>query len=1135
MNRSIANPVMKICVILFVILAATNAMAQPGYITTVAGNGSVGYSGDGGPATAASTWGPAVVCADAIGNFYFCSGTIFDYKIRKVNTAGTIDLFAGGGTSTADGVLATDAAISPGPMAVDANNNLYFIDSTRIRKVDISTGTIITIAGSSAYGFAGDGGPATAALLDHASGLCFDHAGNMYICTRHRIRKINTSGIITTIAGSATPGFSGDGGPATSALLSYPAGICVDYAGNIYIADNGNNRVRKINAAGIISTYAGNGLSSPAGDGSPATNAAVAPANVSIDAYGNLYIAEGLSIGQIRKVDRYGIITTVAGNGTVSTLSSIPATSAQLTNAHGLSTDKFQNIYVTDQSLSRICKVEVTPPTIMADSFVVYINPLCAGPEINIISLPSGTSIHQVTYFGDGTSNSTSLAAGASLFSHVYGMPGTYTLKTVLMNGSVAIDSATYSYQYKMCNVLQAKFYIDRNSNGVYDDGADPLCYYPVTVEVDSNGIAIDTMSTTSGFYYTAYGLVGDVYKLKIIDITAGLLPSSPLSGELITTLTMSNYNADISYFGMACSGAPGNSFNIHAANRCGYHAFTGTLLVGNLHCSVAGEATVAFSMSPKYQHPSADPSATVTSGNTLIWHFSGLSGIAPPNLITINAEKPALVPAYLPGDTVHSRAIIGPFTGDTDTMDNITNPVDTVKSGYDPNFILVNPAGYIPSGTRLEYTIGFENTGNDTAYNIYILDTLSDNVDPSSLTIVAASAAMDIYKFTSGGHSIVKFDFPHINLLDSSHHNLCHGMLVYTVKTKAGLPDCTHIQGRAGIYFDENPVVMTNTVENIIGLAPAMAAMSGPGNVCPGSSISIAASLPGGTWSVSNGNASVLAGNVTGVADGYVFVYYSLPAACGPVLSQFLVKVGAPDPGFIVSSNAICEGSSFTLTATVPGGVWSLYNTNASLVGSVITGVTPGSDTVYYSVSSACGTGVAQQVISIDTIVHPAPVTGATTLCEGASITVGNTTLGGVWSVCNDNAVVTASGLLTGLAQGTDSVVYTYTNGCGSYSSALAITILPASACWPVSVSNTIVSRDIVIFPNPVTDELTIKLDANQYQTLSITNSVGQALLHIPISGNTTHINTNYLPGGVYYITLIGNNGSWVGKFLKM
>ncbi len=1135
MNRTILNPIRNICAMLLAILATTGVIAQPGYITTIAGNGTSGYSGDGGPATAASTWGPAVVCADAIGNFYFCSGTIFDYKIRKVNSAGIIDLFAGGGTSTADGIPATDAAISPGPMAVDAYNSLYFIDSTRIRKVDINTGVISTIAGSSVYGFSGDGGPATAALLDHASGLCFDHSGNMYISTRHRIRKISTSGVITTIAGAATSGFGGDGGPATAALLNYPAGICADYAGNIYIADNGNNRVRKISATGIISTYAGNGLSSPSGDGGPATSAAVAPANVCVDAYGNLYIAEGLSIGQIRKVDRYGIITTVAGNGTVSTLSSVPATSAQLANAHGLSTDRFQNIYVTDQLLNRVCKVEITPPTVMADSFVVYINPLCSGPEINMIALPSGSSFHQVTYFGDGTSTATSLSTGASLFTHSYEMPGTYTLKTIFMNGAVAIDSATYSYQYKMCNVLQAKFYVDRNGNGVYDDGADPLCYYPASVEVDSNGVAIDTINTTSGFYYTAYGVAGDIYRLRIIDIAAGLLPSAPVSGELTTTLITSDYNADISYFGMTCSGVAGNNFSIHTANRCGYHAFMGTLLASNLHCSTAGEATVTFTISPKYQHPFADPAPTITIGNALIWHFTGLSGIAPPGMISIYAEKPDFTPAYLPGDTVHSLAIIGPFTGDTDTTDNIANPIDTVRSGYDPNFIQVSPAGYIPSGTKLEYTIGFENTGNDTAYNIYVLDTLSDNVDPGTLNIVAASAAMDIYKFTAGGHNIVKFDFPHINLLDSSHHNLCHGMLVYTVKTKTGLPDCTHIQGRAGIYFDENPVVMTNTVENITGPAPATAAMSGPDNVCPGSSISIAASLPGGTWSVSNSNATVSGGSVTGISDGYVFVYYSLPAACGPVVSQYLVKVGAPEPGFIVSSNAICAGASFTLMSTVPGGVWSLYNTNATLSGSSITGVTPGTDTVYYTVSSSCGSGIASQVISIDTVVHPGAITGAATVCQGSSITLANATTGGVWTVCNDNAVVTSTGLVTGLNIGIDSVAYTYTNGCGSQSSTMAISILPASACWPVSVSNTTINKDVLVFPNPVTDELTIKLDATQYNTLTITNSVGQTLLHLQLTSNMTSINTNYLPAGVYYITLFGNNGSIVKKCVKL
>ncbi len=178
---------------------------------------------------------------------------------------------------------------------------------------------------------------------------------------------------------------------------------------------------------------------------------------------------------------------------------------------------------------------------------------------------------------------------------------------------------------------------------------------------------------------------------------------------------------------------------------------------------------------------------------------------------------------AYLtPGDTAHSLVVISPVTGDADTSNNAIATVDTVRSGFDPNHIDVSPEANIYAGTKLQYTIEFENTGNDTAFNIHVMDTLSDDLDISSYRMVAASHTMFLTKLKDGGgHNILRFDFPQINLLDSSHHNLCTGMVVFTINSKSGLPDCEHFYNRAGIYFDDNEVVMTNTANNVIGCWP--------------------------------------------------------------------------------------------------------------------------------------------------------------------------------------------------------------------------------------------------------------------------------------------------------------------------
>jgi uncharacterized repeat protein (TIGR01451 family) len=183
-------------------------------------------------------------------------------------------------------------------------------------------------------------------------------------------------------------------------------------------------------------------------------------------------------------------------------------------------------------------------------------------------------------------------------------------------------------------------------------------------------------------------------------------------------------------------------------------------------------------------------------------------------------------------GDTVHTTYSISPTTGDSDPSNNIVDIIDTVTSSFDPNEMAVVPPGFIKSGTQLKYTINFENTGNDTAFNVSVFDTLSDNVDINSLGLVMASSEMNIAQLTYGGHNIIKFDFPNINLLDSSHHGQCDGAVIFTINSNTGLPNGTKIDNRAGIYFDYNPVVMTNAVENIIGIPARVTTVSNDSKV---------------------------------------------------------------------------------------------------------------------------------------------------------------------------------------------------------------------------------------------------------------------------------------------------------------
>jgi sugar lactone lactonase YvrE len=339
-------------------------------ITTVAGIGPSGYTGDGGPAISAQFSYPVDAVPDGVGNFYIAD--LSNSAVRKVAAAGTITTIAGNGTQgySGDGGPATSALLSePAGLALDCSGNLYIADvgNNTVREVT-PEGVISTVAGNGTAGYSGDGGPASSAELNYPRNLAFDASGNLYIADfyNNAVRKVTPAGTITTIAGNGAPGFSGDGGPATSATLTNPAGVAVDRGGNLYITDDNNERIRKVTPSGTISTYAGTGAMSFCGDGGPATDACFFyPNTIAVDASGNLYITDYYN-NRIRMVDPFGTITTVAGSGVSGGPSGSydgdggPATSAQLNGPGGVSLDANGNLYIADTGNNRIRKVTIS-------------------------------------------------------------------------------------------------------------------------------------------------------------------------------------------------------------------------------------------------------------------------------------------------------------------------------------------------------------------------------------------------------------------------------------------------------------------------------------------------------------------------------------------------------------------------------------------------------------------------------------------------------------------------------------------------------------------------------------------------------------------------------------------------------
>jgi uncharacterized protein (TIGR03437 family) len=329
--------------------AGAAAVAPPQYfLSTIAGNGDPGYTGDGGPAAAARLNYPLGPAVDAAGNFYFA-----DYKnnrVRRVSASGLISTVAGNGFQgyAGDGDAAVNAQLSaPAAAAVDPAGGLFIADSgnSRIRKI-WANGRITTIAGNGTYGYSGDGGPAAAAQLSYPGGIAVDRSGNLYIADydNHRIRMVSPAGAITTIAGNGAPGYSGDGGPAANAQLHYPNGVAVDAANNIYIADSFNSCIRKV-SAGIISTV----RFAPSLAGLDLTNSQLnVSGGVAVDQDGNLYAAEA-GKNRIVRITRTGDVSVIAGGGGAGySGDGGPAESGRLFLPAGLTVDAAGNIYVAD-------------------------------------------------------------------------------------------------------------------------------------------------------------------------------------------------------------------------------------------------------------------------------------------------------------------------------------------------------------------------------------------------------------------------------------------------------------------------------------------------------------------------------------------------------------------------------------------------------------------------------------------------------------------------------------------------------------------------------------------------------------------------------------------------------------------
>jgi len=926
----------KMQLILPFLLCVMGVRAGAQTITTFAGNGYGaglgtgvgGYSGDGGQATLAELWFPGGIATDRMGNVYIADEG--NNRLRKVDTAGIITTIAGNGSVFFSGTgPATAAQLAVGDVALDSAGNMYIASYYRICKINTS-GIVTSVAGNGINGYAGDGGPATAAELGNL-GMACDMAGNLYLADANRIRKVNHStGIITTIAGNGTAGVSGDGGPASAAELNGPGSISVDDSANIYISDG--ERIREINTSGIISTIAGSATYGFYGDGGPATAAEFKGIwKIAFDGAHNLYIADELN-NRIRKINTAGIITTIAGNGTWGyTGDGDSAISAELRYPVSVALDDSGNVYIGDQGNNVTRKISYPyygPHFMNGRSQALAVCENTAGDSINsLLAVMDSTTTHAATW-------------------SVITLPG---------HGTV---TANYSF-ISTDSIFNTSGLSYTPAAGYYGNDS-----FRVRV---TDGVTADT---------TTIHITVNAVLAAITGATSICTGRTVALSDLITGGTWSSSDATIASIDAVSGTATGTgtgsaTISYSAPVSCGV-TFTAVTITVNLSpAAITGisnicpgtTTTLSESISGGTWSSSNTAQATVNTAGMLTVASAGTpvityqlsTGCSTTATVTVNA-LPLLITgtnSVCPGSTI--------LLSDASSGGVWSSGATAIASAGSGGAV----SGVSPGAALITYTLG---TG--------CMRSVSITVNPLPAAITGGSTACPgavttLTDATSGGM------WNSSNTAVASVGSGGAGSGVYGVApgtaTISYIITGTGCAAAAVITVNPLPLAIT-------GALPA-------GGLCIGATATLADGTSGGVWSPATGGiaaAGTATGVVAGVSAGTELVTYTLPTGC---IATHIVSVNANHvPVAIAGVSSICAGASTTLTDGTTGGIWSSGSTAVATVlpiaiGTGVSGVSPGTAVITYTLSTGCANGVTVTV-------NPAPavytVTGGGGYCAG-------------------------------------------------------------------------------------------------------------------------------------------------------
>lgn len=699
----------------FISLNCVFKIDQDGVLTRIAGNSRSGYSGDGGPAANAQLADVAGLVVDGYGNLLIAD--FGNNRIRRVSPEGIITTIAGDGGSgfSGDDGPATSAHLgSPLGVAVDASGNVFVTDIARVRKIS-PNGIITTIAGDGTSNPSGDNGPAKSARLGNpdtlatdnkgnlfigdsyfntvrrisadgiittvailrSRGLATDQFGNLYIVFGQTITKVSTDGTQTTVAGNGLQGFSGDGGPATKAALWGPDGVAVDVAGNIFIGDSNNFRVRKVDSSGIITTIAGGSGYSSFGDGTPAVTVQLqSPQFVAVDSSGNVFIAD--SQNTVRKVSASGVITTVAGGGRANPSDGVPAVSVFFGGVTGLAIDQQGNLYIADGNYPYVRKV--SPDGLIKTIAGNGIQGLSGdgGPAINArLDAPSGLAV-------DGSGN---LFIADSSNSRI---------RKVSPDGIITTIAGT-TFGYSGDNGLATSAQL-ATPHGVAVDGSGNL-FIADTQNARIRKVSADGVITTVAGY-GSFGFGGDGGPATAAQLDHFLV-TVDRSGNLFITDSLNNRVRKVSAGGIittiAGSGAPATLFNGYysgdggAATSAALFAPTSAAVdtAGNVYVADFGHDAVRV-LRPATQSvwigaiadAASEEASPLSPGKIVVLYGKGLgpsqltvasgssgftsqlagtrvsfNGVAAPLIYTSDTQAAAIVPYSISGTTIQVTA----------------------------------------------------------------------------------------------------------------------------------------------------------------------------------------------------------------------------------------------------------------------------------------------------------------------------------------------------------------------------------------------------------------------------------------------------------------------------------------------